>query len=262
MRLSTKLVRRYSRDGYVVRPGMFSDTEVALLRNELDVVQSEPSPGRVFEKDGRTVRALHGSHLANDRFKELTRTPRLVRLAMQLLDGAVYLYQFKINVKVAFEGDVWKWHQDYIYWLREDGMPEPRATNIVIFLDDVNEFNGPLMFVPGSHQQGTIETGRTSPQSAASWRDDVAADLKYSLDRDQVAQLVHRGGLVAPKGKRGTVVVFHPNIAHASAPNLSPFDRAVVIVTYNSVDNVPRPTGERRPEFLVSRDTHPIELTQ
>jgi ectoine hydroxylase len=35
----------------------------------------------------------------------------------------VYIYQFKINVKAAFGGDVWQWHQDYIFWRNEDGMP-------------------------------------------------------------------------------------------------------------------------------------------
>jgi ectoine hydroxylase len=29
-------------------------------------------------------------------------------------------------------------------------MPDARAMNIAIFLDEVNEFNGPLMFIPGS----------------------------------------------------------------------------------------------------------------
>ena len=29
--------------------------------------------------------------------------------------------------------------------------------NVAIFLDDVNEFNGPLMFIPGSHKQGVVD---------------------------------------------------------------------------------------------------------
>ena len=36
-------------------------------------------------------------------------------------------------------------------------MPTERAMNIAIFLDDVNEFNGPLMFIPGSHKKGVID---------------------------------------------------------------------------------------------------------
>ena len=33
----------------------------------------------------------------------------------------------------------------------------------------------------------------------------------------------------------------------------------MMIVTYNSVNNVPEPTGERRPEFLVSRDASALQ---
>ena len=29
--------------------------------------------------------------------------------------------------------------------------------NVAIFLDEVNEFNGPLMFIPGSHKKGVVE---------------------------------------------------------------------------------------------------------
>src|SRR3546814_9278609 len=56
-------------------------------------------------------------------------------------------------------GDVWQWHQDYGTWLNDDLMPTPRAMNVAIFLDEVNEHNGPLMFIPGSHRLGVLEAG-------------------------------------------------------------------------------------------------------
>jgi hypothetical protein len=51
---------------------------------------------------------------------------------------------------------VWQWHQDYGTWKNDDLMPTERAMNVAIFLDDVNEFNGPLMFIPGSHKKGVV----------------------------------------------------------------------------------------------------------
>ena len=67
------------------------------------------------------------------------------------------MHQFKINGKMAFDGDVWQWHQDYGTWKNDDQMPEARAMNVAIFLDEVNEFNGPLMFIPGSHKLGVLD---------------------------------------------------------------------------------------------------------
>ena len=37
-------------------------------------------------------------------------------------------------------------------------MPEPLALNLHIFLDEVTEFNGPLIFIPQSHLDGPVAT--------------------------------------------------------------------------------------------------------
>lgn len=67
-----------------------------------------------------------------------------------MLGEEVYMHQYKVNAKAAFEGDVWQWHQDYGTWARDDGIPQARAMNIAVFVDEVMPINGPLMFIPGS----------------------------------------------------------------------------------------------------------------
>jgi ectoine hydroxylase len=167
---------------------------------------------------------------------------------MQLLDGPVYMHQYKINAKAAFDGEVWQWHQDYGTWARDDLMPEPRAMNIAVFLDDVSEFNGPLMFIPGSHKGGKLDAGH---------------DLKttsyplWTLDNDTVARLVDEGGMVAPKGKAGSVLMFHCNLVHCSPANISPWDRTIVYLSLCHVDNHIR--RFKRPEWIAHRDFTAIE---
>jgi ectoine hydroxylase len=53
-------------------------------------------------------------------------------------------------------------------------------------------------------------------------------------------------------------MIFHPNLVHASPPNRSARDRSMLVVTYNSTRNLPRPSGPPRPEFLVGRDYAPL----
>ena len=65
-------------------------------------------------------------------------------------------------------------------------------------------------------------------------------------------------GVVAPKGRAGSVLLFDCNLAHASPPNLSHLGRTIALFTYNRVDNAPPASALHRPEFLVSRDTRPI----
>jgi ectoine hydroxylase len=149
---------------------------------------------------------------------------------------------------MAFDGDVWQWHQDFGTWTRDDEMPEPRAMNVAIFLDEVNEFNGPLTFIPGSHTEGVLEAGHdTATTSYPLW----------TIDHATIARLVARGGLVAPKGPAGSMIMFHSCLVHASTSNLSPWNRVSVYLSLCAVSNHIR--RFKRPEYIAHRDFTPIE---
>ncbi len=269
MWLTQEEVKLYEDQGYVFLPNIFSNTEVEIMKEQLPKVFSEASPRRIVEKEGEVVRSVYGLHHTNEVFNRLSRHPRLVDCAMQLLGSEVYIYQFKVNAKSAFAGDVWEWHQDYIFWQKEDSMPTARVMNAAVLLDDMTEFNGPIFLIPRSHDQGVIDlTPRQSAGNGANgqnpysgmpaWISNLTTGLKYSLSREVIARLVRANGIVAPKGPAGSVLFFDANLVHASPGNLSPFDRAVAFLTYNSVENVPPPVEKPRPDFLVDRQTTPI----
>ena len=260
--LNQNQLKDFDDKGFLLIPDCFSPSELDLLRGELPGLFAEDSERRVLEKGTGVVRSVYGSHATNEVFRRLACHPRLVEPAMQILGGPVYVYQFKINAKLAFVGDVWEWHQDFIFWQREDGVEDAQLVTIAVFLDEVTEFNGPLLFVPGSHQNGVIEPPRTGGvpegyEGSPDWISNLTADLKYSVGKESLGDLVAKGGNIeAPKGPAGSALFFHCNTVHGSAPNMSPSDRKIVLVTYNRVDNAPR--EQRRPEFLVSRDYTPI----
>ena len=57
--------------------------------------------------------------------------------------------------------------------------------NIAIFLDDVTAFNGPLMFIPGSHKKGVVDAKHdTTTTSYPLW----------TVDHDLIAQMVEKAG--------------------------------------------------------------------
>jgi ectoine hydroxylase-related dioxygenase (phytanoyl-CoA dioxygenase family) len=260
--LTAQQLRAYEENGYLLLPNYFSGAETDVLAAQLPVEFAEDSPRRITETDQAAVRSVYGSHTSNEVFKCLTRHPRLVGPAMRILGSDVYVYQFKINAKVAFDGDVWQWHQDYIFWRQEDGLPAPRVVNAIVFLNDVNEFNAPLMVIPGSHREGVIgvpalqdaTVDAQTPAAGPAWISHLSAKLKYSLDKGTVRRLAQRYGLESLKGPAGTVLFFDSNLVHSSANNISPFDRNMILITFNSVENIPVGEGNARPEFLVSRD--------
>lgn len=268
MHLTDKQVSEFKEQGFILLPKIFSESEIELMRAQLPGVFSENSPKKVVEKQGNIVRSVYGCHATNKVFRCLTHLSRITEPAGQILESEIYVYQFKINAKSAFGGDVWQWHQDYIFWRDEDGMLAPRVVNVMIFLDEANEFNGPMLLIPGSHKDGVINTSpmngfpesisRDAYKDSPIWISNLTADLKYSLPKEVVMTLVKRYGIAAAKGSAGSVLFFDSNLVHASTHNISPFDRNAIIISFNSTENVPVPVENPRPEFLSGTDCRPL----
>jgi ectoine hydroxylase len=127
-------------------------------------------------------------------------------------------------------------------------MPEPRAMNIAIFLDEVMPINGPLMLVPRSQNAGDLEASH-----------DLATTSYplWTLDEATVTRLVQQGGIVAPTGKGGGMLMFHGNLVHGSAGNITPYPRKIVYLTLNAVSNYIRTPS--RPDYIAHRDFTPIK---
>ncbi len=262
MRFSQEDLAAFRDRGLLFQPGALPHEVLSIVAGQVDALAAIDAPSRAMERDGRTIRALHGCHLDHPLFERLVRLPILLGPTKQILESDVYLYQFKINIKAAFRGDVWPWHQDYVFWRNEDGMPMSRAVSVIIFLDEVTEFNGPIYFMPGSHHEGCIDVSPADRSNDRDWRHNVSADLKYRIDDKRLAAFAQSYGLMAPKGPPGSVLFFHCNIVHASPANISPFPRRLIIITYNAVDNVPCSDHPARPEFLVGRDVRPLKMLQ
>lgn len=247
MKLTPEQLAQFNRDGYLFFPSMFSPEEMKVLLDEVPRIYSEFRPEIIREKDGKTPRTSFAAHTYSEPFAKLGRHPRLVEPVEQILDEQVYMHQFKINGKQAFDGDVWQWHQDYGTWQRDDGMPEARAMNVAVFLDDVNEYNGPLYFIPGSHKEGVVQAGHDlSTTSYPLW----------TLDGPKVKELVDKGGIVAPKGPRGSMIMFHGCLVHGSPSNMSPWNRVIVYLTLCAKSN--HIVQHKRPAYIAHRNFTPI----
>jgi ectoine hydroxylase len=263
MRLTPAQHEAFDREGYLFFPGLFSPAEVATLSDAVPALYARREAYNVREKGSDAVRTNFAAHLYSEPFARLARHPRMVEPVADLLGEALYMHQFKINGKMAFEGDVWQWHQDYGTWRADDLMPTERAMNVAIFLDDVNPFNGPLMFTPGSHKRGVIDAKHDlTTTSYPLW----------TVDNALIAALVERaggpggydadgrhvpGGIVSPQGPAGSMILFHSCLVHASSSNLSPWNRVSVYLSLCAVSNHIR--RFKRPEYIAHRDFTPIE---
>ena len=263
MRLNDEQLSSYKEEGYLFFSEYLPADLVEDMQNSVPGAIESNHPGKVYEQDNTTVRMIHGIHEEVPAFERLVHHPLVVEPIQQFLESDIYVHQFKVNFKAAFEGEVWQWHQDYVYLRENDGIQQPRMANAIVFLDEVNEFNGPLLIIPKSHQEGNVSSVTVEQQHAAykdspEWIESMTTKLKFTVSQEVVARMVGENGIVAPKGPPGSVLFFHPDVVHGSATNMSPFGRNIVVINFNSTENLPVVGENQRPEFLASRDYRPI----
>ena len=247
MKISDDQIKAFREDGYFFIEDLIPTEEIDAVRNELPELMSEKRRELIFENDGATPRSLLNAHLFNEPLDRLCRDHRLIEPSMMLVDSPVYIFQSIVNLKRAFTGDQWQWHQDYPTYRVDDDMLENRGVNVMVFLEDVNALNGPLMMIPGTqtmhYETPEIDNTTTSypgRYSEVSWIRDVMAEK----------------GIACPKGRRGSTIFLDFNIVHGSAQNMSPWDRSILSLTVSSVEN--KATGTRR-GFAVLHDYSPVE---
>ena len=117
----------------------------------------------------------------------------------------------KLNTKAPGGGAAVEWHQDWAFYPHTND----DLLAIGLILEDVDEANGPLMVIPGSHRGPTLDHTRNGVFAGAVDPDDPL------FDRDQAVTLT---------GKAGSMTVHHVRLLHGSAPNMS--DRARLICFY------------------------------
>jgi len=246
MQLTAEQLSSFDELGYIFIPECFSKPEIDVLRRAAADVLTQDRPEVWREKDG-TPRTAFACHQYSEACELLAHDPRLIDPLEQLFGERTYIHQFKINAKAAFTGDVWQWHQDFPTWHKDDGMPEPRAMNIAVFLDEVLPINGPLMIVPRSHKSGALDSKHDLQTTSYPL---------WTPDKETVTRLVEQNGIVAPTGKAGGMLMFHANILHGSAGNITPYPRRIVYLTLSALSNaLVNPT---RPEYIAHRDFTPV----
>ena len=248
MTLSQAQLREFDEKGYLFFPELFSPQELRVLLDEIGVLAARETDGNLKEKSG-AARQLYNSHRDSRAFKALSGHPRILTGVRQIVGNEVYIWHSKINVKEAFEGTVWLWHQDYGYWFH-DGV-DPKLVSCMVYLDEATHENGCLMVVPGSHRLGRVEHVP----------DEITTSYKqWTIPLDIMRTATRETGIVSLTGKPGSAVVFHCNLIHGSNHNMSPRSRKSVIFAYNDIANKPRPVPNPRADYVVSRRFDIVQL--
>lgn len=163
--LTAEDVAFYEENGYWVAPKLFSDEELAAFReHHARVVHGNYNtlftpPGRIgWEPEPITsLVKIDYAYMADSTLAKLVLSERIGRIAAQLAQvSGIRLWHDQLLHKPPQKGkqaNAVGWHQDYHYWQCND------ATNMLtawVALVDVDEENGCVEMVPGSHKWGLL----------------------------------------------------------------------------------------------------------
>ena len=150
-------------DGYLVRERLIPTEHVEVLRAALDATvareeRMEKGGGKRF--GGIFLRHLMDKHPA---FLEFLKFPPTLSVARALFGPSVQIRGF--TGRACFPDNPnqeteWHFHQRVI----PDPLPpmlcRPQTMDVLLYLDDIDERNGPLCIVPGSHDWLERDLGR------------------------------------------------------------------------------------------------------
>jgi phytanoyl-CoA hydroxylase len=160
--LAPAQVDQFQTQGFLKSSKVLTDAEVDLLRSELERVMREtesphvPQPVSISNLNGSAatpVWQIVNIWEASTPFRRLIAHPTIVKEVAQI-SGAkeLRLWHDQIQFKPASFGGVNHWHQDWPYW--PSIAPQNEQVSAWIALDDVDEENGCMSMVPGSHLWG------------------------------------------------------------------------------------------------------------
>lgn len=225
-RLSDDQVLFFHEHGYLKGIRVLNDEQVAVLRKELAEIAEPKHPGHELfyefhsnESADPNKVLFHclGHWRITPGFHDLLWNPALVMPASQLLGGSVRFWHDQLFCKPAHHGGVVAWHQDYSYWTRTQPMAHLTCW---IALDDSNEANGCLRYIPGSHRWPLL------PMPA------LAGDmdgLREVLNEEQIKQFNNE---VLVEVKAGECAFHHPLLVHGSKENRSDRSRRAAVMNY------------------------------
>lgn len=227
-----KLVANYEQFGFAYVRSMITAEELAPLADALDD-GAAPRAFSVTDSQGGKQELSAWLHLGDDLVGVIPRLRPLVEIATAVVGGPVYHWHSKLSWKRPRTTSLWDWHQDYAFWVGE-GVAHPDMCTIAIAVGRVEEANGCMRLVSGSHHLGTLDL--------------VGVGQSQGTDPDAVATALDFHPVELCELDSGDIVVFHSNTLHGSGPNTSDVPRTMLMISYNALSNPP--SAPRNPGYL------------
>ncbi|MBT5874359.1 MAG: phytanoyl-CoA dioxygenase family protein [Candidatus Latescibacteria bacterium] len=210
--IDPEALNQYRTNGWVTVENVFEGWEVDRIAEiALQVSRSEETSGeevRSYRTDisaeGDTApRKIEGPFFKHQAFQSFVLDERLESMLKSILGAKPLLKGDQIFMKPPHFGSAKPYHQDNFYF---DCHPGDHVITAWIALDDVDEANGCLRYVSGSHREGVLPHEPLPGQPY----DLTPTEDRVDLNRETTAPV-----------KKGGVVFHHSEALHTSHRNTS-----------------------------------------
>jgi non-haem Fe2+, alpha-ketoglutarate-dependent halogenase len=214
-RLLTEEQKRFYREnGYLIGlPPVYTPGEMRRINDELPPLLALLKPG----ESTKDIREWHEESLY---LYEICMNPRILDLVEGILGPDFYFWASNFFIKEPRTTATVGWHQDAYYWPMA---PQGKTVTVWLAFDDVDEENGAMKIIPGSHLSGIIKHRKSEATDSV-----LTLELERGTFREDAA--------VQFRLKAGEVSLHDDRAVHGSPANPSDRRRAGLTIRYTSTD--------------------------
>ena len=228
--ISEQDISFYRENGYLVVENVLSKDEVEELRcvtdNFVEKARSVSTHNEVYDlevshsSNEPRVRRIKTPHAHHESYAKMVAHSNILAVLQKLWGPSIRFDVSKLNLKAAGYGAPVEWHQDWAFYPHTND----DLAAVGIMMDDVDDTNGPLMVIPGSHKGPIL---------------DHHADGYFCGAIDPARGEVDFSKAVKLTGPAGSVTIHHARAIHGSATNSSGKPRRLLLHQYRAADAWP-----------------------
>ena len=239
--LSSAQIEHFNRHGFVSPLPGFSGAEIHKQRQYFDKLLQQladrPEKGDAHfggeDKRDSIQYSLNCYHTKLRGIWETMYAEPLLRGVRDLIGDDVVAWATHYFCKLPGDGKAVSFHQDASYW----GLTPAKTVTVWLALDDTDEENGAMQFLPGSHKVGHIPWKESSEESV----------LNQQIEDISVFDKPFSNNL-----KAGEFSLHSSLLVHGSPKNQSSRRRCGLTIRYAPQDVVPLSSNYSKMSYFVS----------
>lgn len=208
--LSIQDIEKYNKDGFIAPFKAFSKNETLQVREKVD---------NLFLKlqsynDGRDSYSINCYQHKSKTVWDIVNSEKILNYVEDLIGSNIICWASHFFNKLPNDNRPVPYHQDASYWL----MTPARTATVWLAIDDTDNKNAPMEFLPGSHKVGPLP-----------WK---ITDKKNPVLNQEIQGIKQFGQPYQNILNAGNFSLHADMIAHGSLPNLSNRRRCGLTIRY------------------------------